>query len=67
VDVTLKNLGGDTTKNLEVGVMVEDRPDDNGEATMDNNTSVNNNGEVEIKTSVAEACLKLAVGDGYED
>ena len=67
VEILLKNPGGDTSKKLDVGVMTQDRPGDNGEIDIDNNTSVNINGEADIKTSVAEAILKLSISEGYED
>lgn len=68
VEVALKNPGGDTGQKLEIGVSVQDRPSDNGESRMDNNHSASfKEDKVEIKTSVAEACLKLEVSEGYED
>ena len=68
VEVILKNPGGSGSQNLEVGVMVQDKPGDNGETTMDNNTSINfGDDPVTINTSEAEPNLKLSIGNGYED
>ena len=68
VEVILKNPGGTGSQDLDIGVMVQDRPGDNGETTMDNNTSINfADDPVTINTSEAEPNLKLSVGNGYED
>ncbi|SBW07740.1 hypothetical protein KL86DPRO_30109 [uncultured delta proteobacterium] len=67
VDITLKTPAGNVEEELGVRVMAHDRASDNGEMTMDNNTSISEEVTVDIVKTVAELSLSMSVGTGYED